>query len=268
MLASLALMFMAPGALAWRQWPDPQRDDSDADRDGGDYREGRDGRDYRDGRDGRDDRDRGQPIPAQVDYRALERAVLDEMNLFRKDPRAYVAKLEAVRDAMRGNLIMREGETPIATQEGVSAVNEAIAVLSRASRRLPRFAHSNGLADAAREHADDLAQSGALGHDGTDGSSPDQRVSRHGRWVNMVAENIAFGPTTAEDIVVGLIIDDGVADRGHRDILLEGQLFFAGVACGPHPSYGTTCVIDYATGLETGPMRKPRNNWRPNMGPE
>ena len=67
----------------------------------------------------------------------------------------------------------------------------------------------------------------------------------------MVAENIAFNPTTDEEVIVGLLVDDGVADRGHREVLFERNLFFAGVACGPHPSYGATCVIDYAASFES-----------------
>lgn len=191
-----------------------------------------------------------------VDWAQLAADVLVEMNEMRRDPRAYVAKLEALRASMRGNLIMREGENPIATREGVAAVDEAIQVLSRAARRLPRFAYAPGLAAAARDHAADLNANNGMGHDGSDGSSPDSRVSRHGKWDRLVAENIAFGPTTAEEVVVGLIVDDGVADRGHREVLMEPELFFAGVACGPHPTYAATCVIDYATSFKS---RVPRD---------
>lgn len=74
----------------------------------------------------------------------------------------------------------------------------------------------------------------------------------------MVAENIAFGPTTGEEVIVGLLVDDGVPDRGHRKVLFERELFFTGVACGPHPSYGATCVIDYAGAFETGRARPSR----------
>jgi len=186
-----------------------------------------------------------------VDWARLEADVLVEMNELRRDPRAYAQKLVALRHAMRGNLIVRQGQNPIATQEGVAAVDEAIEVLAHAPRRLTRFAWSSGLAAAARDHTRDLGTSDGMGHDGSDGSSPDQRVSRHGKWDRLVAENIAFGPTTAEEVVVGLIVDDGVADRGHREILLEPELFFAGVACGPHPTYAATCVIDYATGFKS-----------------
>ena len=182
---------------------------------------------------------------------ALEAAILEETNLLRKNPRAYAQKLISLRPSYRGKLIHREGQASILTQEGVAALDEAIAVLARAPKRLPRLAHANGLSRAAADHARDLGRTGALGHVGSDGSGPDKRAKRHGVWDGMVAENIAFGPTEAEEIVIGLLVDDGVPDRGHRDILLTRELFFGGVGCGPHPSYGTTCVMTYATSFKS-----------------
>jgi len=186
-----------------------------------------------------------------IDWRALEADVLREMNLFRKNPRAYADKLVALRAQMRGTLIERPGLAPVATREGVAAVDEAIGVLRRGPRRLPRLAPSSGLERAAADHARDLGNNDGLGHDGSDGSTPEDRIARHGRWDVMVAENIAFGPTTGEEVIVGLLVDDGVPDRGHRDVLFERDLFFTGVSCGPHPSYGATCVIDYAGAFES-----------------
>jgi uncharacterized protein YkwD len=48
--------------------------------------------------------------------------------------------------------------------------------------------------------------------------------------------------------VQGLLIDDGVADRGHRRNLLDPAVRVAGIACGRHAAYGTMCVIDLAGG--------------------
>jgi uncharacterized protein YkwD len=152
----------------------------------------------------------------------------------------------------------------IATMEGVKALDEAIAALRRAPRRLPRLAHSQGLSTAARAHADDLTRTGALGHAGSDGSSPDRRVSRVGTWDGLVAENISFGPVDAEEIVIGLLVDDGVPDRGHREVLLTRELFFAGVACGRHPTYRVSCVMDYATSFQSG--HKPSRQRAPRRG--
>jgi len=206
--------------------------------------------------------ERGEASSPGAGYRALEAAILRETNLMRRDPRAYADKLEVIRTQYRGNRIHRGPDQPIiVTVEGVAALDEAIDALRRAPRRLPRLAHSNGLELAARAHADDLAISGGLGHRGSDGSAPDERVARVGTWDGLVAENISFGPDDAVEIVIGLLVDDGVLDRGHREVLLTRELFFAGVACGPHPGYRITCVMDYATSFRSGrrpARRRPR----------
>ena len=40
---------------------------------------------------------------------------------------------------------------------------------------------------------------------------------------------------SAEDVIVNWLVDDGVADRGHRHNLLRGCWHACGVAIGPHP---------------------------------
>lgn len=180
---------------------------------------------------------------------ALERAVLAEVNRARTDPRGYAARLEALLPRFDGRLLHRDGDAvPIRTREGASAVREAIGVLRRTpSRHALRW--SDGLAAAARDHVREQGPRGALGHDGGDGSTTEQRVDRHGRWSARLSENIMYGPATARDVVIGLIVDDGVADRGHRENALDPKVRVAGVACGPHARYGTMCVVLHAGGF-------------------
>jgi len=98
---------------------------------------------------------------------------------------------------------------------------------------------------AARDHQRDLAGTGALGHGGSDGSDVLVRLARYG-WIGWTAgENISFGETRGRQVVFDLVVDDGVADRGHRRNLLNRAFREVGVACGSHPRVRRTCVIDF-----------------------
>ncbi len=90
---------------------------------------------------------------------------------------------------------------------------------------------------------------GALGHSGPDHSSPADRISRHGIWRGRWGENIAYGESSPRDIVLALIIDDGVRSRGHRHNIFNPDFNYAGAALGPHARYGTVCSIDFAGGF-------------------
>ncbi len=189
--------------------------------------------------------------PAGFDFRALERSVHSEMNAMRVNPAAYAEKIAARRSAYRGNTRIAPDGTHILTEEGVAALDEAVQAL-RGANRLPRLAWSDLLQAAALGHARDLDTNNLVGHDGSDGSQPQDRVALFAKADGWVAENIAFGPRTGEDVVIGLIVDDGVADRGHRKVLLKPDLFVSGTGCGPHPTYGVVCVINYATRVSGG----------------
>ncbi|GAC1448091.1 MAG: hypothetical protein PVSMB11_09560 [Desulfuromonadaceae bacterium] len=45
------------------------------------------------------------------------------------------------------------------------------------------------------------------------------------------------------------IKDDGVPDRGHRINTFSTAFNTAGVACNPHPRFGSMCVVDFAGGF-------------------
>jgi len=179
------------------------------------------------------------PAPAAT---AFEQQVLAALNAARTDPTTYAAGLEHYRAYFDGNMLHYPGEAvDLETEEGVAAVNDAIAFLRR-QRKLDPAEPAPLLAASAADLVTDQAR-GGTGHAGSDGSAPADRARRHGGGA-YVAEVIAYGPFDAEDAVRQLIVDDGVADRGHRAILYSPELRFAGVACGPHPQYGTVCVID------------------------
>lgn len=80
-------------------------------------------------------------------------------------------------------------------------------------------------------------------------------MSRYGQWRVSAAENIDYGSSEARQVVISLIVDDGVAGRGHRKNIFDASFRVVGAACGPHQRYRQVCVIDYAGGFEEGGNR-------------
>ena len=184
---------------------------------------------------------------AQV-MRELERGVLQELNRARESPRAFAAMLDTIAGWYEGKLLRRPGAGIVfETSEGAPAVHEASRVLKRMSS-LPPFEHADGLALGARDHVRDQGPPGRMGHRGSDGSTTADRVERYGKWRSVLSENIAYGPLDARGMVVGLIVDDGVPDRGHRLNIFDARVRVAGVSCGMHRVYGRMCVIVHAGG--------------------
>ena len=183
------------------------------------------------------------PAAAAADPAGVE-AMLAELNEARADPRAYARRARDFRALFTGDRFQRPGEVAVVTQEGTAAVDEAIRFLE-AQTPLPALVRSPALDRAAGEHGRDQGRTGQIGHVGSDGSRPSDRMRRHGRW-QATAEAIAYGPTP-EQAVMQLIVDDGVPDRGHRTILFSPAYRMVGAWCGPHPRWRTVCVLNFAT---------------------
>jgi len=175
----------------------------------------------------------------------LEKAVVNEMNLARSSPKEYLSLLEQFRKVYDGKLLKLPGQTPILTKEGTSAVAEAIRSL-RSRTPVSPLSPSKGMSLGAKDHIRDLRTSGASQHKGSDGSQAWERVNRYGTWQKIIGENISFGHNKARNIVMVLLIDDGVPNRGHRKNILNPDFRVVGVACGDHPTYRTICVITFA----------------------
>jgi uncharacterized protein YkwD len=194
-------------------------------------------------------RGRGPGALPGANYAALEHGIIDELNEARANPQRYAATLERDLQYYQGTLFRRPGEeTALQTREGQAAVREAIRVL-RQQRPLPSFQIVEGMTLAARDHVKDQAPRGLMNHRGTDGTMAWDRVSRYGDWKAKISENMTFGPATAHDVVAALLIDDGIADRGHRKNILDPEVSVVGISCGPHKSYRVMCDIVHAGGF-------------------
>jgi uncharacterized protein YkwD len=92
---------------------------------------------------------------------------------------------------------------------------------------------SAALDAAARAHAEDMAQNSFLAHTGSDGSNPGERATRAGYDWHTVAENVASGQTSADDIAATWLDSDG-----HCANLRDGKYSETGIAFALNPGDG------------------------------
>jgi uncharacterized protein YkwD len=166
------------------------------------------------------------------------------MNLARQNPALYATFVQELRSRMNGNLLVLPGHTRIHTREGTAAVDEAIRFLKNA-QPLPALTLSRGMSQAAADHCADQAD-GGFGHEGRDRSHAGQRISRYGNFAGSWGENVSYGKSSARDVVLALIIDDGLPGRKHRANIFNPNFNFAGAAFGPHARFGIMCNMDFA----------------------
>jgi len=171
----------------------------------------------------------------------LPEQVLAEINLARTAPQQYAQIVASQTAGSHGS-------------EGDRAMAEAIHFLEKA-RPMPPLVASPGMSNSALSHVLAMGPIGGRGHQGTDGSQPWDRMARFGKWIGHAGENIDYGVHDARSIVVRLIVDDGVAGRGHRKNIFCSDFRVAGAATGFHATYGAMCVIDFATGFVETPGR-------------
>ena len=90
-----------------------------------------------------------------IDFRQLERDVVDELNNARTNPRSYAAHLKEMSGHFHGKELRFPGRTPLITKEGVAAVTEGVRFLEKA-KPLPSLKRSQGMSRGARDHVEVL----------------------------------------------------------------------------------------------------------------
>lgn len=199
-----------------------------------------------------------KPWPAELNtakdatyLNELEQNVILELNKVRSNPKRYAEDyLEELRTAFKGKLFNYPGQITLRSDEGIRPLEECIKVLKKA-KPCEILKPSKGLSRAAAELMEDQQKYGGTGHISRKGANTQQRIEKYGEWNICSAENITYGSYDARQIVIFLLIDDGVPNRGHRENILNSCFQFAGVANGRHPSYDTLCVIDFAGDYKT-----------------
>jgi uncharacterized protein YkwD len=151
-------------------------------------------------------------LTAETTYlNSFEKEMVQEINLIRKDPSGYIPYILEYIQYMEKN---GEFGNSIATaNELVSALNQTPA--------LDTLVPLKCLFDAAKKHAIDQKPTGDINHQGRDGLWPWDRALKACEDLTDGNENIVAGPPSVRRAVITLLVDDGIATRGHRANLLN-----------------------------------------------
>ncbi len=106
---------------------------------------------------------------------------------------------------------------------------------------LVSFQVEGDLTSVAQGHADLSGRTGHVGHKNFDKRFAPLRGNPYTAW----AENCSYGYKDAVDIVISLLIDEGIKGVGHRLNILNEEFNSVGLAIYPHKTYKTNCVIDF-----------------------
>ena len=185
-----------------------------------------------------------------VNFSQTEYELLYLINKVRTDREFFIPSLEAHLKCFKGNSYKIPGtHINVITEEGPQAVVEAINYLRWAPSCLSLMT-SRGLTQSARDHAEDIGLSGRTSHEGGDGSRMSERIERYGEWDNSIAENIVFDDIRAEDLLVGMLVDDGNRTKGHRHNILNPDFKFVGISFGNHVKHKFVTVVNFAVSYE------------------
>jgi hypothetical protein len=194
-----------------------------------------------------------------INFNSLKQEIFEENNKIRANPQSYIPILENHLKYFKGDVFMKPGEIGIQTNEGKPAVQEAINFLKKA-KALGNVELNDNLCRAVQDHVNDIGPKGETGHQGSDGSSPSDRVERYCVWEGGVCENIDFGSKNGVDVILSLLIDDGVASRGHRKNLFNEKVKYVGIAVGTHTEYEIVSTCVYCEGISGKSSAKSNTN--------
>ena len=199
------------------------------------------------------------------DYAEKSRNIFNLINKFRANPRELARHLERLKKYLdkNTNILSEPDKIQIQMVEGENVFNEAINFLKNL-RPLEPLQWDDCLAQSAQDHVDDIGPKGLLLYQSSDGTEPEDRITKYGNYIENLGENIDFGPNDEIGVIVSLTLDDGEEERPHRDNLFKNEYKKIGIACGPHQTEFQMCVMDLA--YDFIPKGQNNNNDNNNVG--
>ena len=186
----------------------------------------------------------------KMNYNAIQVSLYKELNKLRKDPRSYIPLIQQEMNTIKKNNVLRKKDSnlQIQTLEGKAAYEDAILFLEKQEPVQP-LTKEIRLSYAAADLVKDIGERGVVTHQDKDGLFVSERIEKYCEWDFCANEVIEVSSKNAQDILVSLLVDDGIRDRLDRRPLFQHIYNYVGVACGPHSEYEIVTVLVFAGGI-------------------
>ena len=184
----------------------------------------------------------------QIDYEEIEQDVFNCHNECRTNPFIYITKLKEIQQYFNDKIYHHPSEDAITTEEGSDVIEEAILYL-KSLKPVQELKYREEISKACRDHISDIGPKGLTDHIGSDGSNITDRIEKYCEWDGIVGENLDFGFRQGSNIVMNMIMDDGVKERCQRRNIFSKEYNYIGVGAGPHKKFGICIVVGYAKNI-------------------
>ena len=177
------------------------------------------------------------------DYIKIGDQILEYLNKARRDPKWVADELSKLKKFYKEKQYRNTNYSfNVLTEEGYKAVEEAIFYLKTEARPVPELELDIKLSKSSSELVSYIGPKGLLNNDCQE-MSIENRTKNQIEDVGQVSENVSFGWADPKEIVLQLIIDDGVKSRGHRKNIFDEKFTKVGLSVGPHKVYMHCSVI-------------------------
>ena len=186
----------------------------------------------------------------KINFNLIQTTLYKELNKLRQDPKSYIPLIKAQMQKIKKNNVIKKKDSnlQIQTLEGKAAYNEAILFLEKQEPVNP-LTKEIKLSYAAQDLAKDIGERGIVSHQDKDGSYVSERIEKYCEWDYCANEVIEVSSRNVKDILISLLVDDGVRDRPDRRALFQNIYNYVGISCGPHTEYEIVTVLVFAGGI-------------------
>ncbi len=128
--------------------------------------------------------------------------------------------------------------------------------LSKLKKEEPLYPQKD-LCNIAEKHAETMGKKGKTGHD-----NYDKRFKYVESKYTATGENCDYGNSDPLDIVMSLLIDEGIVNLGHRKNILSSNFNSYGGSLKPHTKYNYNYVMDFGFDTAISSPKSKNSFWK------